>query len=185
MIREPCPPDFDYEAKTMRVASERGSTPKSGFSLIELLIVVAIILVIAAIAIPNFMKAKTKANEASAVASLRVIVTSEATYQSTWGVGLAPDLTSLGPPAAGASPSASAAGLIDSVLASKIKSGYSFVYTVLSRDASGQVEGYAVNANPISPGQTGDKYFYVDQTGVVRYSLAGPANATSDPVPAK
>jgi len=169
----------------MRVAGRRRSTRKSGFSLIELLIVVAIILVIAAIAIPNFLKAKMKANEASAVASLRVIVTAQATYQSTWGRGFAPDLASLGPPPAGTSPSASTADLIDSVLANKIKSGYSFVYTAVDADGNGQMDGYTVNANPISPGQTGDKYFYVDQVGVVRYNLAGPANATSDPVPSK
>jgi len=169
----------------MRAAGELRSTRKSGFSLIELLIVVAIILVIAAIAIPNFLKAKMKAYETSAVASLRVIVTAQATYQSTYGRGFAPDLPALGPPPAGTSPSATAADLIDSVLANKIKSGYSFIYVAIDSDGNGEMDGYAVNANPISPGQTGDKYFYVDQTGVVRYNLAGPANATSDPVPTK
>ena len=169
----------------MRENRARRSAGKSGFSLIELLVVVAIILVIAAIAIPNLMKGKMKAYEASAVASLHVIATSEVTYQSTYGRGFAPDLLALGPPPAGTPPSASAADLIDSVLANKIKSGYSFVYVGIDSDGDGQMDGYTVNANPITPGQTGDKYFYVDQTAVVRYSLSGPANASSDPVPTK
>lgn len=169
----------------MRDVSARRLNRKTGFSLIELLIVVAIILVIAAIAIPNFLKSKMRANETSAVASLRVIVTSQATYQSTWGRGFAPDMTSLGPPPPGSNASAAAADLLDSVLASQIKSGYSFVYAAIDTDGDGQVDFYTVNANPVSPGQTGDKYFYVDQKGVVRYALGGPANASSDPVPTR
>ena len=169
----------------MRAVSARRSNRKTGFSLIELLIVVAIILVIAAIAIPNFLKSKMRANEASAVASLRVFVTAEATYQSTWGRGFSPDIPSLGPPLPGSQASASRADLVDPLLASQIKSGYSFVYTAIDTDGDGQVDAFTVNANPVSPGQTGDKYFYVDQKGVVRYSLSGPADASSDPVPTR
>jgi len=166
----------------MRAVSARRLNRKTGFSLIELLIVVAIILVIAAIAIPNLLKTKMRANETSAVASLRVIVTSQALYQTTWGRGFAPDMTSLGPPPGGGNPTASAADLIDSVLASQIKSGYSFVYSAVDMDSDGQIDAYTVNAYPVSPGQTGEKYFYVDQKGVVRYALDGPASATSEPV---
>jgi prepilin-type N-terminal cleavage/methylation domain-containing protein len=73
---------------------------QKGFSLIELLIVVAIILIIAAIAIPNLLRSKIAANEASAVGSIRTINTAEVTYQSSWGSGFSVGLTQLG----GASP---------------------------------------------------------------------------------
>ena len=90
---------------------------QKGFSLIELLIVVAIILIIAAIAIPNLLRSRIAANEASAVGSLRSINTAEVTYASTYPAqGFAAALANLGPPAAGAPVSSLAAGTIDSVL---------------------------------------------------------------------
>lgn len=169
----------------MRFANERRRSRNAGFSLIELVMVVAIILIIAAIAIPNFLKSKQRANETSAVASLRAIATTEVTYQTTYQRGYSPDLQSLGPPVGGGNPSATSADLIDSVLASGIKSGYAIVYAAIDADGNGQPDAFTVNGNPVSPGQTGEKYFYVDQTGVVRYNLGAPAGPTSDPVPSK
>ena len=99
---------------------------QKGFSLIELLIVVAIILIIAAIAIPNLLRARMAANESSAVGSLRTIVTSEFNYQQTYGIGYAP-LTNLGStaPCSPATLATSAAAcLVDSQLSSGTKSGY-------------------------------------------------------------
>src|SRR5262245_6119966 len=99
---------------------------EKGFSLIELLIVVGVILVIAAIAIPSLMHAKMSGNEASAVGSMHAIITATQTYASTYGVGYPANLGQLGPaPVA----SSSAADLIDAILATGNKSGYVFVYT--------------------------------------------------------
>ncbi len=93
-----------------------------GFSLIELLIVVAIILIIAAIAIPNLLRSRMAANEASAVGSIRTMNTAAISFYSTYADGFPPDLATLG----GAGGSCKAAGLLDSVLAGGQKSGYNF-----------------------------------------------------------
>jgi type IV pilus assembly protein PilA len=149
-----------------------------GFSLIELLIVVAIILIIAAIAIPNLLRSKMAANEASAVGSLRTLNTSCVAYDTTYGT-YPKALSNLGPgnPATSAS-----ADLIDSVLASGTKSGYIFTYTPGATDASGNVLSYGITASPISPGTTGQRGFYTDQSGVIRANTTGTANATSTPI---
>src|SRR5690349_19005510 len=110
------------------VESKRRNS-RRGFSLIELLIVVAIILIIAAIAIPNLVRAKISANEAAAVHTTRSITTAEIQYQSTYPtVGYAPALANLGPPVGGAcpTPSSASACLIDNGVASGSKEGYSF-----------------------------------------------------------
>ena len=149
---------------------------KRGFSLIELLIVVAIILIIAAIAIPNLLRSRIAANEASAVGSLRTLNTAEITYNTTYpNVGFACSLSSLGPVSGGGSVSSSAAGLIDANLASGVKSGYDF--TLLSSNcapAGGIKTTYDYSANPISAGVTGQRYFCTDPSGVIQYK-AGAA----------
>jgi type IV pilus assembly protein PilA len=149
-----------------------------GFSLIELLIVVAIILIIAAIAIPNLLRSKMAANEASAVGSLRTLNTSCIEYDTTYG-SYPRALSNLGPgnPATSAS-----ADLIDSVLSSGTKSGYLFTYTPGATDASGNVLSYGITGNPISPGTTGQRGFYTDQSGVIRANTTGAADATSTPI---
>jgi prepilin-type N-terminal cleavage/methylation domain-containing protein len=152
-----------------------------GFSLIELLIVVAIILIIAAIAIPNLLRSRISANEASAVGSLRSLNTTCVTYSSTYG-GFPPSLASLGPPAGGGAPSAAAADLIDSVLASGSKSGYTFTYAATDSDGNGTMDTYTINADPITPGTTGQRYFFTDQSGVVRANPSAKATVNDTPI---
>ena len=155
----------------------------AGFSLIEVLVVIAIILIIVAIAIPSLLRSKISANEAAAVHGLRAITTAQVTYDSTYQIGYAADLSSLGPPPRGSQASSSHSDLIDEVLASTIRNGYSFVYVPIDNAGNGKPDQFTVNANPISPGQTGDRYFYVDQTNVIRWKLGGPADAATTPVP--
>jgi type IV pilus assembly protein PilA len=148
---------------------------EKGFSLIELLIVVAIILIIAAIAIPNLMSSRMAANEASAAGSLRTVNTAEITYSTTWGTGFAP-LANLG----GASPctgSANTACLIDDVLTTGTKSGYQVTMGVpaaLGTVAAPNVT-YEVGAAPLAAGQSGQRTFCSDQSGVIRANVAGGA----------
>jgi type IV pilus assembly protein PilA len=153
-----------------------------GFSLIELLIVVAIILIIAAIAIPNLLRSKMAANQASAVGSLRTINTAEVTYASTYNTGYSATLAYLGPPAAGSTtPTATTADLIDSVLSAGTKSGYVFAYSAATADASGNIDAYIVNADPVNA-QTGQNHYFSDQSNVIRFNTAAAASSASSPI---
>src|ERR1700687_2175942 len=107
---------------------EKMRNKQKGFSRIELLIVVAIILIIAAIAIPNLLRSKMAANEASAVGSMRTLNTAAVTYSATYGE-YPKSLTVLGPIASGGTASSGLADLIDSVLSGGTKSGYSFTWS--------------------------------------------------------
>lgn len=142
-----------------------------GFSLIELLIVVAIILVIAAIAIPNMMRAKISANEASAVASIRTISTAETTYSSTYPtIGYTCSLSELGPPPSGSPMSSTAAGILDSVLASGQKAGYLFDL----QNCTGTPKAtYTSTAAPVTIGGTGTRAFCSATPGVINFSQDG------------
>jgi len=139
-----------------------------GFSLIELLIVVAVILIIAAIAIPSFLRSRLRANEASAVASLRVINSAAVTYSITYN-GFPALLTNLG----GASPCTATpvtACLIDDNLAQGIKSGYTFVWT---GDGSVPSVAFGLTSTPQAVGSTGQRMFCTDQGGVIHYDPSG------------
>ena len=160
----------------------RGS---SGFSVIELLIVIAIVVVIAAIAIPNLLRSKVAGNEASAVGSLRNIMSAEAAYKAIYGIGYSNDLSSLnGTPNSQAS--CNGALLLDGELAKNLngnkteKSGYQFTFTPGTQTAKpslpvppgctvGKDDGYAVQADPVDPGVSGKRHFCADATGVIRF----------------
>jgi len=151
-----------------------------GFSLIELLIVVAIILIIAAIAIPNLLRSRIAANQASCVGSLRTLNTAEITYASTYNSGYSAFLDYLAPSATG-SPTSQAAGLIDSVLGTGVKSGYGFLYTSFPTDPSGRINQYSITGTPVST-STGTNYYYTDQSGVIRQNSTTTAGSTDSPI---
>src|SRR5262249_8659973 len=151
---------------------------QKGFSLIELLIVVAIILIIAAIAIPNLLRSRMAANEASAVGSLRTINTACVTYSTTYGIGFPSALSKLGTSGAVGS---GAAQLIDNVLSGGTKSGYTFVYTA-GTATGGVIPTYTVAAAPQVAGQTGQRYFFTDQSGVIRFNISAAATVSDSPL---
>jgi type IV pilus assembly protein PilA len=163
-----------------KLASSSRNRASAGFTLIELMIVMAVILIVAGIAIPNFMRSRIAANEAGAVANVRTITTANVVYNTTYGVGFAPTLPALG--GNPTTPSATQAGLIDSVLSAGVKNGYTFTYNVLSTDASGNALAYSINADPISPGVSGDRHFYSDQSAVIRYNLTTTAGPSDSPL---
>ena len=146
---------------------------QKGFSLIELLIVVAIILIIAAIAIPNLLRSKIAANQASAVGSLRTLNTACIAFSTSYGQFPAA-LTNLGPVGSGTASSTSA-DLIDSVLSAGQKSGYTFTFTAGTANQS-----YSITAVPITAATTGQNMYYTDQSGVIRYNAGGTACTSAD-----
>jgi len=146
---------------------------EKGFSLIELLIVVAIILIIAAIAIPNLLRAKISANESSAVGSVRNIITAEISYSTSFPqTGYAANVLALGPgagnqtcPAAG--PAIANACLIDAVLAAGTKSGYGFE-SLGQNPVNGANTSFTAAAVPVTYNQTGTREFCAFEDGVLR-----------------
>ena len=151
-----------------------------GFSLVELLIVIAIILVIAAIAIPSLLRSKMSANEASAVGSIRTIATAETTYAVAYPqIGYADTLTKLASPPSGQPVDQSHAGLLDSVLGCSSqpcsKAGYQFsIVNVTGTPAS----AYEITATPQVVGQTGRRGFCGDQVPRILYDPNGGTSCT-------
>ncbi|MCA8960005.1 MAG: prepilin-type N-terminal cleavage/methylation domain-containing protein [Planctomycetes bacterium] len=136
---------------------------REGFTLIELMIVVAIIAIIAAIAIPSLLAARISGNEASAISSLRTMSTVGEQYRTRFG-SYATTLADM-----------QTAGYIDNVLGSGSKSGYDFTFT-------GGATTWSCTADPSIAGRTGERGFFADESGVIRFVTSGTASATSSPV---
>ena len=134
---------------------------RTGFTLLELMLVVTIIAIISVIALPGILNARIAANEASAISTVRTIVTVNVQYRIRFGrfAGSLNDLQ--------------AENYIDSSVASLTKTGYTFAYV-------GNPTTFTFNGNPINPGQSGHRYFFVDGSGVIRFNLSAPATA-ADP----
>jgi type IV pilus assembly protein PilA len=138
-----------------------------GFSLIELLIVVAIILIIAAIAIPSFLHSRMAANESVAAAAIRTLNTAQVSYNSAYPtVGFAGTLAALGGTSC-TPPSSASSCLIDTALAGGLRSGYTFTLTVTGTPPS----SYNVIAAPVLSNYSGVRYFCSYEDAVVRFSM--------------
>lgn len=146
------------------------------------IVFIPFILIIAAIAIPNLLRAKMAANEAATVGSMRTVVTAAITYSTTYTHGFPESLTLLGPPADGSTVNAGAAGLITLELAGGQVYGYTFTYQASSSSGNSTLDTFKLNADPVTSGTTGMRHFYVDQTGVIRFQDGGPANENSPPL---
>ena len=145
-------------------------TREAGFTLIELMIVIAIIAIIAAIAIPNLIEARKGSNESSAIGTLRTIGSAQHIFQANdkdknGAFDYATSLSAL-----------ASANLIDQVLATGTKSGYLF------RIGTADAFFWEATADPQVPGKSGDRYFYVDESGAIRFSTSGTANSASTAV---
>jgi len=136
------------------------------------------VLIIVAIAVPNLLRSKMAANEAAAVASLRTYDYALATYlRNCPQIGFPESLETLGP----GKGDCQRAQLLDSSLAGRnpVRSGYTFRYSRSRLGTMGNVIGFSITAVPVTPGSTGVRYFYTDETGIIRWSNAGPANGKS------
>src|SRR5262249_31459471 len=148
-----------------------------------------IVLIAAAIAIPNLLRARIAASQSTAVASLRTIMAAEITYSSTYGNGFATTLDQLDGSGRGPA-SCEHALLIDHALASGQKNGYIFTYSAKPSSeppgkgcAESGASGFTVNADPVNRNTTGMRSYYIDETGVIRMEESGPASAESDEMP--
>ncbi len=151
---------------------------QKGFSLIELLLVVGVILIISAIAVPSFLRSRMRANEGSAVASIRTIDAAAVTYSISYpDLGFPTSLNLLGG-AEPCTPSSAMACLIDDNLAQGAKSGYAFVW---SGDGATPSVSFTVTGAPLAAGSTGQSMYCSDQTAVIHFEINGSGCTSASP----
>jgi len=159
------------------------SDAEAGFTLMELLIVISIMLILMLIAIPNFAGMKMQANETSAIQSLRAIYEAEIQYQTTYPQnGFACSLPALGGDPKSGAPTSSSAQLLQGDLALGQKSGYTFSIvncTKVNVNNQDMYTGYEVTAVPQAVGKTGHAGYCIDQQGEVRKDTTGGTNCTT------
>ena len=160
----------------------RTSRPEAGFTLIELLIVMSIMLILMTLVLPGAMKLYKQAHETSAIQSLKVIGSAEASYSSAYPAnGFSCGLPPLGGTPGSGAPSAQAAQLLDPGVASGFKSGYLFSVsncTKVTVNNTDMFTGYQINAVPASIGKTGDRGFCMDENNLIKFDPAGGTNCT-------
>jgi type IV pilus assembly protein PilA len=166
--------------KTSTPTRSQSNHPGSGFSLIELLIVVAIILIIAAIAIPSILRARVAANQAAAVENCRTVSIGEVNYSILYG-GFSPTLLALGGPAVGAATPTNAQ-IIDDALSSGMRAGYVFTYSSLNVDPSGNFQDYTLNADPQVAVFTGNDHYFTDEPALIHVNHVAPASVNDPPI---
>lgn len=152
-------------------------TPPRGYVPV---IAYVLLLMLVAVAIPSNLRTRREPNPAMAVGSLRAINVAEVTYADTYKTGFSPNLAALQDGGAGASPSATRAGLIDGVLAGGKKTGYTFVYSPGPKNQAGRIVSYTVVARPLDD-TCGNRSFFTDESGVIRQTEANRAATVKDP----
>ena len=162
-------------------AAKRRREREAGFTLMELLIVISIMLILMLIAIPNFSNMKSQANETSAIQSLRAIYEAQIQYQTNYPAnGFAPSLTMLGGSSASGPPTPQAAQVLDTNLATGQKSRHLAIVnpTKITVNNQDQYTGYEATAVPQAVGKTGHRGFCIDQQGEIKADPTGGTNCT-------
>ena len=152
-----------------------------GFSWVELILIILIIVLCLAILLPSLTKSRGELNEMEAVRDLQRIMSAETNYSGSYNMGFTSTLAQLGPPSSG-KPDAAAAGFVDSDLGMGNKEGYTYVYRPGARDADGKVSNFTVTASPSEPGSSGQKYYFMDQTGVIHMNPSSTAGASDSAI---
>ncbi len=178
----PATPNHPTRRSSGAPTDRSSSVGRNGFTLMELLIVIAIILILMLMAIPTFGTLKKRANETSAINSVQAITKAEIEYESTYPAnGYACTLAALGGDPSAGPPTPAASQVLNGDLVSGFKSGYIFNIgncTKVSVNGTDRVTGYAITAVPQTVGKTGDRGFCSDQFGTIKYDPKGGTDCT-------